>query len=72
MAVTRRVFQFGGTQEVGDLPRHVEGDRHLRGGGVLLDGGVVGQEVGDGREDRAAADAVVARTIKRLLVRRDR
>lgn len=52
--------QFGGAEEIGDLARHVEGGRELRRRGVLLDGGVVGQEVGDGRTDRAAADAVVA------------
>ncbi|MFD3998959.1 hypothetical protein [Streptomyces sp. NPDC058583] len=54
-------LQVGGAEEAGDLARHVEGDRQFRGGGVLLDGGsVVGQEVGDGRGDGAAADPVVA------------
>ncbi|MEU6950215.1 hypothetical protein ABZ957_34100 [Streptomyces sp. NPDC046316] len=53
-------LQFGGAEEVGDLARHVEGDRRLRGRGVLLGGGVVGQKLGDGRADRAAADPVVA------------
>ncbi|MEW2498682.1 hypothetical protein AB0942_34950 [Streptomyces nodosus] len=42
--------QLGGAEVVGDLARHVEGDRQLRGGRALL-GGVVGQEVGDGRAD---------------------
>lgn len=49
-------LQPGGAEEVGDLARHVEGDRQLRRRSVLLGGGVVGQEAGDG----AAADAVVA------------
>jgi hypothetical protein len=49
-----------GAEVVGDLARHVEGDRQLRGGRVLLAGGVVGQEVGDGRADGAAADPVLA------------
>ncbi|MFG2650380.1 hypothetical protein [Streptomyces sp. NPDC048436] len=53
-------LQLGGAEEVGDLARHVEGDRQLRRRGVLLDGGVVGHEVGDGGADRAAADAVGA------------
>ncbi|MFE2719695.1 hypothetical protein ACFXKI_49520 [Streptomyces mirabilis] len=58
-------LQLGGAQEVGDLARHVEGDWQLRRRDVLLlDGGVVGheveQEVGDGRADGAAANAVFA------------
>ncbi|MEW1906695.1 hypothetical protein [Streptomyces sp. NPDC086147] len=53
-------LQLGGAEVVGDLARHVEGDRQLRGGRVLLDGGVLGKEVGDGGADRAAADPVVA------------
>ncbi|MFC8103979.1 hypothetical protein [Streptomyces sp. NPDC057363] len=52
--------QVGGAEEVGDLARQVEGDRRFRRRDVLLDGGVVGQEVGDGGADRAAADVVVA------------
>ncbi|MER5780752.1 hypothetical protein ABT104_03345 [Streptomyces mobaraensis] len=53
-------LQVCGAEEVGDVASQVEGDRQLRGGRVLLDGGVVGHEVGDGRADGAAADAVVA------------
>ncbi|WP_405846195.1 hypothetical protein OG211_00340 [Streptomyces niveus] len=34
-------FQVGRVEEVGDLAGHVDGDRQLRGGRVLLDGGVV-------------------------------
>ena len=52
--------QLGGAEEVGDLARHVEGDRQLRGRGAFVGGGVLGQEVGDGRADGAAADAVLA------------
>ncbi|WP_250290226.1 hypothetical protein [Streptomyces atroolivaceus] len=52
-------LQLGGAREVGDLARHVEDDRCLRGGGVVLVGGD-GQEAGDGGADRPAADAVVA------------
>ena len=40
------VVQFGGAEEVGDLARHVEGDWQFRRREVLLDGDVVGQEVG--------------------------
>ncbi|MGW0302441.1 hypothetical protein ACWDYK_37995 [Streptomyces anthocyanicus] len=55
-------LQLGGAEEVGDLARHVEGDQQLQGRGFLLGpGGVVGQEVGDGGADRAAADPVAAR-----------
>ncbi|MFD9719717.1 hypothetical protein [Streptomyces sp. NPDC059076] len=53
-------LQLGGAEVVRDLARHVEGDRQLRGGRALLAGGVVGQKVGDGGTDRAAADPVVA------------
>ncbi|MEU6104921.1 hypothetical protein [Streptomyces flaveolus] len=53
-------LQISRVEEVSDLARHVEGDRQLRGGGILLAGGVVGHEVGDGRADRAAAGALVA------------
>lgn len=53
-------LQLGGAEVVGDLARHVEGDRRLRGGRTLLGGGVVGKQVGDGRADRAAADPAVA------------
>ncbi|OKK14789.1 hypothetical protein AMK16_30110 [Streptomyces sp. CB00455] len=53
-------LQLGGAEVVGDLARHVESDRQLRGGRVLLVGGVVGEEVGDGRADGAAADPVLA------------
>ncbi|MFE2441839.1 hypothetical protein ACWDHW_34380 [Streptomyces melanosporofaciens] len=47
-------------EEVGDLARHIEGDRQLRGQSVLMVGGVLGQEVGDGRADGAPADVVLA------------
>ncbi|MEU5940925.1 hypothetical protein ABZ807_17425 [Micromonospora sp. NPDC047548] len=54
-------LQLGGTEEVGNLARHVEGDRQLRGRGVLVvGGGVFGHEVGDRRADGAVADAVLA------------
>ena len=53
-------LQFCRTEEVGDLARHVEEDRQLRGRGVQVDAGVLGQEVGDGGTDGAAADVVVA------------
>ncbi|MCQ8193943.1 hypothetical protein [Streptomyces rugosispiralis] len=54
-------LQVRRAEEAGDLAQHVEGDRQFRGRGLfLLDGGVVGQEVGDGRADGAAADAVDA------------
>ncbi|MFH9968772.1 hypothetical protein ACH4PR_47095 [Streptomyces mirabilis] len=52
--------QFGRVKEVGDLARHVEGDRQLRGWGVLVAGGALGHEVGDGRADGSPADAVFA------------
>ncbi|MFG2895195.1 hypothetical protein [Streptomyces sp. NPDC048248] len=52
-------LQFDGTEEVGDLAGHGEGDRQLRDRDVLLGGGVLGHEVGDGGADRAAADAVL-------------
>jgi hypothetical protein len=51
-------LQLGGAEEVGNLARHVKGHRQRRGGG-LLDGDVVGHEVGDSGTDRTAADAVV-------------
>jgi hypothetical protein len=54
------VVQLGGAEEVGDLARHAEGDRQPRGRAVLVDGGVLRHEVGDGRADGAAADAVFA------------
>ncbi|MEU1788027.1 hypothetical protein ABZ553_19475 [Streptomyces sparsogenes] len=42
--------RLGGAEEVGDLARHVEGDRQLRGRDVVVVGdGVLGHEVGDGR-----------------------
>ncbi|MFC9234973.1 transposase [Streptomyces decoyicus] len=50
----------GRAEEVGDLARHVEDDRQLRSRGVLVDDGVLGQEVGDSGTDGAAADVVVA------------
>ncbi|WP_340378022.1 hypothetical protein U5640_25280 [Streptomyces sp. SS7] len=54
-------LQVGRAEEVGDLARHVEDDRQLRSRGVLVDvGGVLGQELGDGGTDGAAADVVVA------------
>ncbi|MGW7822070.1 hypothetical protein ACWGLF_29020 [Streptomyces puniciscabiei] len=54
-------LQFGRTEEVGDFARHVEDDRPLRGLCTLaVVGGVLGQEVGDGRADRPTADAVLA------------
>ncbi|MEV0692919.1 hypothetical protein [Streptomyces sp. NPDC050388] len=53
-------LQSGRAQEVGDLARHVEGDRGLRCWGVLVIVGVLGHEVGDGGADGAAADVVVA------------
>ncbi|WP_157434211.1 MULTISPECIES: hypothetical protein [Actinoalloteichus] len=52
-------LQLSGAEEVGDLARHVEGDRQLRARDVLLDGDVVGHEVGDSRADGVAADVVV-------------
>lgn len=45
-------LQAGGADVVGELARHVEGDRQVRRRGVFLDGGVLGQEVGDGGADR--------------------
>ncbi|MGW5973874.1 hypothetical protein [Streptomyces sp. NPDC055186] len=53
-------LQLGCAEEVSDLARHVEGDRQLRDRGVRVGGGVLGHEVGDGRTDGAAADAVSA------------
>ncbi|WP_153537923.1 hypothetical protein [Streptomyces sp. RB17] len=53
-------LQFGRAEEVGDPARHVEDDRHFRGRGVRVGGGVLGHEVGDGGTDGAAADVVVA------------
>lgn len=54
-------LQVDGAEEVRDLARHVDGDRQLRSRGLLtICGGVLGQEVGDGGADGAAADAVVA------------
>ncbi|WP_171991050.1 hypothetical protein [Streptomyces sp. JHA26] len=53
-------IQVTRVEEVGGLARHIEGARRLWGGGVLLGGSVSGHEVGNGRADRAAADAVVA------------
>ncbi|GCD40796.1 hypothetical protein GKJPGBOP_00449 [Streptomyces paromomycinus] len=47
-------------EEVGDLARHVEHDRQLRGQGVRGNGCVFGQQVGEGGSDGAAADVVVA------------
>lgn len=53
-------LQFGAAEEVSDPARQVQGDRQLRGRDILLlDGGAVGQEVGDGCADGAAADLVV-------------
>jgi hypothetical protein len=50
-----------GAEEVGDLARHVENDRQLRGQDVREIGGrVLGQQVGDGGSDGAAADVGVA------------
>ncbi|OKI92169.1 hypothetical protein AMK10_20470 [Streptomyces sp. CB02058] len=57
--VERGGLRIGGAEVVGDLARHVERDQRMC-GRVPLDGGVVGQEVGDGGSDRAAADPVVA------------
>lgn len=55
------VVEVGRAEEVGDLARHVENDRQLRGQGVRGIGGrVLGQQVGDGGSDGAAADVVVA------------
>ncbi len=54
-------LQLGRAEEVGDLARHVGGDRQFRRrGGLAGGGGVLGQEVGDGGADGAAADAVFA------------
>ncbi|MFE6174731.1 hypothetical protein [Streptomyces sp. NPDC056464] len=53
-------FQLGRAKELGDLARHVESDRQFRGRGVLVAGGVLGHEVGDGRADGAPADPVFA------------
>ncbi|PSM39079.1 hypothetical protein C6Y14_34260 [Streptomyces dioscori] len=50
----------GGAQKAGSLTGYVEAGRQLfLGAGVLLGGDVAGQEAGDGRAGRAAADAVV-------------
>jgi hypothetical protein len=54
-------LQLGRAEEVGDLARHVEDDRQLRGRDARVAGRVLGQEIGDSGADRAAADAVVAR-----------
>lgn len=54
-------LQLGRSEEVGDLAWHVYGDGQLRDRDVLVvDSGVYGQEVSDGRADGAAADLVVA------------
>ncbi|MEU1019066.1 hypothetical protein [Streptomyces sp. NPDC005898] len=53
---------FLGTEEAregGALDLAKSDGWQLRGGHVLLDGGVVGQEVGDGGTDRTAADTMV-------------
>ncbi|MEV7090740.1 hypothetical protein AB0O07_33595 [Streptomyces sp. NPDC093085] len=52
--------QLGGAKEIGDLAGQIEGDRQRRRGGILLNGGVVGQEVGDGGEVHGGERAVVA------------
>ncbi|MFF0561471.1 hypothetical protein [Streptomyces sp. NPDC004266] len=57
-------FQLGAAEEVGGLAGHIEGDRQLRRGGVLLDGGVFGQEVGD-----CGAEALRLRPFSREAVR---
>ncbi|MFF7799174.1 hypothetical protein [Streptomyces olivaceus] len=53
------IVQLGGAEEVGDLARHVEGDRRFRGLNVLVGGRLLGQKVGDGRADGAATDTVL-------------
>lgn len=53
-------LRLGAAEAVGGLARHVERDRQLLGGRVLLGGGVVGHEVRDGGADGAAADPVLA------------
>ncbi len=54
------VVQLGGAEEVSDLARYIEHDRQFRGRGVWGGGPVLGQEVGDGGTDGAAAEVVVA------------
>jgi hypothetical protein len=51
-------LQVGRAKQVGDLARHVEDDRQLRGWGARVGDRVLGQEVGD--VDGAAAYVVVA------------
>ncbi|MGW8635075.1 hypothetical protein [Streptomyces sp. NPDC055793] len=53
------IVQLGGAEEVGDLARHVEGDRRFRGLNVLVGGRLLGQKVGHGRADGAATDTVL-------------
>ncbi len=48
-------LQFGDAEAVGDRARHIEGDRKFRSERVFNAGGVVGQEVADGRADGPAA-----------------
>ncbi|MGX1887080.1 hypothetical protein [Streptomyces sp. NPDC055287] len=50
-------LQVGRAEEIRELARHVEEDRQLRSRDVMVDGGVLGQVVGDGRTDGTAASS---------------